>query len=174
MKVDHQKPSSTPGVSGTSAKGLDGNSGDADVEQVEMDSLRASGYILAQITSDKTVGTTLNAAIQAATSIRSSFQAYNKDQLLLSDKYGDTTGTAMSSITLVSNYYQALVTLAQALGPKQKPLPDPVLSALVQLSKQLADFQSFVGQRFDEVDWSLNQIFQEVNIDFASLTRAIR
>jgi hypothetical protein len=63
--------------------------------------------------------------------------------------------------------------LGEALGPQQPSSDAIILAAIKQLSAQIAAFQQEVRERFDHVDWELNEIYSLIVRDFASLADSV-
>ena len=88
-----------------------------------MDALRAAEFFLGEILHNRDIGRTVNVIVQAITNIRTANYQFQQSQLYLKSEYGENSGQAIAATAMMFNYYQTMVSIAQAFAPKNTPEP---------------------------------------------------
>ena len=145
----------------------------AAIVRAEVEDLRAAGFVVSAFLSDRDLARGINATTQAVGQFYTSVNDFEQNQLLLKARHGENLATAMSAAALTYNFLSIGLLLSQAFGPHQDSPDAIILSAIKELSKQLAEFQKEVRARFDHIDWELNEIYSLMVRDFASLAESI-
>ena len=146
----------------------------ADAETTAED-LRATGRLLAILSPDRDFGRRIDLTTQAVTKFYTSIYGFEQHQLVLGRTLGETAGTGVATASLAYNWIGAFFTFAEAMssdGSKPSAL-QITLAALRQISEQIDRFQKQMNDRFDRVDWELNQIHSELIHSFSDLSEKV-